>query len=159
MKTRGEVVNLPPLTSDPPLLSYSCSHPLFQELTSQVQALLAKGAIEQMGLLTGVLQPPVPSAKTERGLAPCYRPECTQPLPVFPALPHGDGTLSYAVPPAGGLVHLYQPEGCFPARPHHTQAPQVPMLQDRGRCLSVPCTPFRLDPLRREDNNRHVAQK
>ena len=40
--------DLPPLTSDPPLLSYSCSHPLFQELTSQVQALLAKGAIEQM---------------------------------------------------------------------------------------------------------------
>ena len=45
--------DLPPLTSDPPLLSYSRSHPLFQELTSQVQALLAKGAIEQMDFSPG----------------------------------------------------------------------------------------------------------
>ena len=96
-------------------------------------------------LLTRVLQPPVPSTETEQGLAPHYRPECTQPLPVFPSLPHGDGTLSYAVPPAVGLVHLCQPEGRFPAHPHCTQAPQVPTLQDRGCCLSVPCTPFRLD--------------
>ena len=43
----------PPLTSDPPLLSYSRSHPLFQELTSQVQALLAKGAIEQTDFSPG----------------------------------------------------------------------------------------------------------
>ena len=42
-----------PLTSDPPLLSYSHSHPLFQELTSQVQALLAKGAIEQTDFSLG----------------------------------------------------------------------------------------------------------
>ena len=37
----------PPLTSDPPLLSYSRSHPLFQELTSQVQALLEKGLLNR----------------------------------------------------------------------------------------------------------------
>ena len=43
----------PPLTLDPPLLSYSHSHPLFQELTSQVQALLAKGAIEQTDFSPG----------------------------------------------------------------------------------------------------------
>ena len=43
----------PPLTSDPPLLSYSHSHPLFQELTSQVQALLAKGPIEQTDFSPG----------------------------------------------------------------------------------------------------------
>ena len=42
-----------PLTSELPLLSYSCSHLLFQELTSQVQALLAKGAIEQMDFSPG----------------------------------------------------------------------------------------------------------
>ena len=44
-------------------------------------------------------------------------------------------------------MHLYQPEGRFPASPHHLQAPQVPTLQDRGRCLSVPCIPFQLDHL------------
>ena len=42
-----------PLTSDPSLLSYSCSHPLFQELTSQVQALLVKGAVEQTDFSLG----------------------------------------------------------------------------------------------------------
>ena len=46
-------VDQPPLTSDLPLLSYSHSHPLFQELTSQVQALLAKGAIEQTDFSPG----------------------------------------------------------------------------------------------------------
>ena len=45
--------DLPPLTSDSPLLSYSHCHPLFQELTSQVQALLAKGTIEQTDFSPG----------------------------------------------------------------------------------------------------------
>ena len=40
-------VNPLPLTLDLPVPSYSCSHPLFQELMSLVQALLAKRAIEQ----------------------------------------------------------------------------------------------------------------
>ena len=35
------------------LLSYSRSHPLFQEVTSQVQGLLAKGAIEQTNFSLG----------------------------------------------------------------------------------------------------------
>ena len=42
-----------PLTSDLPLLSYSRSHPLFQEPTSQVPALLAKGAIQQTDFSLG----------------------------------------------------------------------------------------------------------
>ena len=40
--------------SDLFLLSYNRSHPLFQELTSQVQAPLAKGAIEQMDFSPGL---------------------------------------------------------------------------------------------------------
>ena len=37
---------LPPVTSTPPDMSYSSSHPLFQELSNQVQILLDKQAIE-----------------------------------------------------------------------------------------------------------------
>ena len=135
----------PPLTSDPPLLSYSRPHPLFQELTSQVQALLAKGAIEQTDFSPGFYSCLFLAPKQNRDWHPVIDLSALNRYLSSHALPHGDGMLSYAVPPAGGLVHLCRPEGRFPACPHRTQAPQVPTLQDRGRCLSVPCTPFWLD--------------
>ena len=38
----------PPLTADPPCLSYSAAHPLFQDMSHHIQLLLEKRAIEEI---------------------------------------------------------------------------------------------------------------
>ena len=133
----------PPLTADPPCLSYSATHPLFQDVSPHTATTGQAGYRGDSTLDPRFLQPNLPRTQEIRRLQARHQPQRPQQVPTLSTLPHGDARLYHAFTTARSLGHLAGLQGCLLSRPSCTHTSTLPQLPVRSPLIPVPGPPFR----------------